>query len=211
MFLSITLSSCWGSDARLGSVSFGCIAPNSHRDFQATYSASKRNPSVGSVSFGCIALNIHRDFQATYSASKRNRACLSLDLQDSCFPLGRSLRNSLSRATYGIGIDAIQAGPPPLDSRLRGNDGSAKERVGSLPSTLNSSAASDSTDFVGYAAEGQASGWGRPFLAACLIATTIGTAAMTTAAAERKGRLTRSTSSSSSRPLADAPTTTPRE
>ena len=29
-----------------GSVSFGCIAPNSHRDFQATYSASKRNPGV---------------------------------------------------------------------------------------------------------------------------------------------------------------------
>ena len=28
----------------MGSVSFGCIAPNSHRDFQATYSASKRNP-----------------------------------------------------------------------------------------------------------------------------------------------------------------------
>ena len=27
-----------------GSVCFGCIAPNSHRDFQATYSASKRNP-----------------------------------------------------------------------------------------------------------------------------------------------------------------------
>ena len=26
-----------------GSVCFGCIAPNSHRDFQATYSASKRN------------------------------------------------------------------------------------------------------------------------------------------------------------------------
>ena len=28
----------------------GCIAPNSHRDFQATYSASKRNPGPPSFS-----------------------------------------------------------------------------------------------------------------------------------------------------------------
>ena len=34
---------------------------------------------MGSVSFGCIALNIHRDFQATYSASKRNHTNSFLD------------------------------------------------------------------------------------------------------------------------------------
>ena len=32
-----------------GSVCFGCIAPNSHRDFQATYSASKRNSLIGCI------------------------------------------------------------------------------------------------------------------------------------------------------------------
>ena len=36
--------------------------------------------SSGSVSFGCIALNIHRDFQATYSASKRNQEYSTLDV-----------------------------------------------------------------------------------------------------------------------------------
>ena len=48
-------------------------------------------------------------------------------------------------------------------------------------------------------------------LAVRLIATTMGTAAMTTAAAARNGRPARSTSSSDSRPLPDAPTTTPSE
>ena len=43
-------------------------------------------------------------------------------------PLGRPLRNSLSIATQGTRIDAIQAGPPPLDSGPVSSTGQAFRR-----------------------------------------------------------------------------------